>query len=235
MVRTKKSILVVAAVIPLVVIGAAAVWQTSGDGARRIAAISSSSEPVVLSWRGAWDPEAQYTPGQVVSLEGSSYVAESEVSRTRPGGRRCGDDCPWTLLSSAPTGGRDVRAALLDANNRSTTLYEFEGIGRIEVDCQLTSPERVTWRYTNTLNQDRFFSWQAVLAVGYAGSSGVLRAGQGVGSAGDTFADRLLVYPLEAAAGTAPYIDVFLSGAVIWSQPSGQATSCQVRGIAVTG
>lgn len=228
----KKSILVVVAVVPLIAIVAAAVLMTAGDDGRRIAAISSS-EPVALSWRGVWEPEAAYLPGQVVTHEGSSYVAESEDTGTSPTGTGClrNRDCPWALMSSR---GRQVKAALLDSSNPSTTLYNIPGVGRITASCHLGPNANASWQYTNTTSDGRFFSWQTVLAVGYSGSSGVAIAGQQISDGGDAFGDRLLVYPLDPATGTAPYIDVFLSGRVSYS-PGGDPTSCQIRAIADTG
>lgn len=93
----KKPWSLVLAVVPLVVIGSVAVWQVSGSD-RRIGAITAASEPVPLSWRGPYSGDAAYAPGQVVSFDGASYVADQETKGEKPG---CsGAKCPWSLMAS---------------------------------------------------------------------------------------------------------------------------------------
>lgn len=90
----KRSWWVIAAAVPLVVIGSVAIWQLSGDD-RRIGAVTASSEPVGLSWRGPWSSEASYQPGQVVAFDGSSYVAQAESKGTKPTNQDA-----WALMAS---------------------------------------------------------------------------------------------------------------------------------------
>jgi hypothetical protein len=104
----KKWIVIVAA-IPLAVLASIAVWKLAGDDSRRQGALGSS-EAVTLSWRGDYAAEAEYAPGNVVSYEGSSYVAEGEkLSTPKP---ECGD-CGWTRLAmeSASTGEKEAEPA----------------------------------------------------------------------------------------------------------------------------
>jgi hypothetical protein len=101
-----KKVLLVLAAVPLVVIASALLWAVSKNGGgRRLAAINSQSEPVALVWRGAWSEEARYAPGEVVSFEGSSYVAETETAQVRPDPRECGERCPWATLGGAGAAG----------------------------------------------------------------------------------------------------------------------------------
>jgi hypothetical protein len=90
----KKSLIVIAAAIGLVVIASVAVLTTSGDDSRRQGALGGD-EPVTLSWGGDWNAEKAYTPGSVVTHDGGSYVAEGEkLSTPKPD---C-IDCGWTLM-----------------------------------------------------------------------------------------------------------------------------------------
>lgn len=102
----KKSLLVIAAAIGLVVIASVAIWKTSGDDSRRQGALVD--EPVTLNWHGDWNAATEYTAGSVVTYEGASYVAEGEkLSTPMPDCAECG----WTTLAlegsstEAPTGG----------------------------------------------------------------------------------------------------------------------------------
>ncbi len=91
----KKSWIVMAAAIPLVGLASIAVWKVSGDDSRRQGALGST-EAVTLSWRGDWSAEAEYSPGNVVSHEGASYVAEGEkLASPNP---EC-SECGWTRLA----------------------------------------------------------------------------------------------------------------------------------------
>lgn len=97
----KKSWFVIAAAIPLVAIGSIAVWELSGNDQRRLGMITSASQPVSLAWRGPWDAEAKYVPGEVVSYQGSSYVAETETGGVNPDPKECtGENCPWATLGA---------------------------------------------------------------------------------------------------------------------------------------
>lgn len=99
----KRSWLVAAAVIPLVVIGSAAVWQLSASDVRRVGAIDASSDPVSLMWRGAWNEEAVYAPGEVVSFEGASYVADEESQGRKPD-PSCEAECMWAEMGQGTPG-----------------------------------------------------------------------------------------------------------------------------------
>jgi hypothetical protein len=99
----KKSLIVAAAALPLVVIGSIAVWNVSGNDSRRVGAIDSASEPVALMWRGAWDAEVKYAPGQVVSFKGASYVAEQVNGGSEPD-PWCEDDCRWASMGKSAEG-----------------------------------------------------------------------------------------------------------------------------------
>jgi hypothetical protein len=99
----KRSLIVLAAVIPLVVIGSAAVWKVSGNDLRRVGALNAESEPVALMWRGPWDAEAKYAPGQVVSYKGASYVADEENGGREPD-PACEKECVWSSMGLGAEG-----------------------------------------------------------------------------------------------------------------------------------
>jgi Collagen triple helix repeat (20 copies) len=99
----KRSLIVVAAVLPLVVIGSIATWKVSANDVRLVGAIDAASEPVALMWRGAWDAEAEYAPGQVVSLKGASYVAEHDNKGSAPD-PWCEDECMWARMGEGTQG-----------------------------------------------------------------------------------------------------------------------------------
>jgi hypothetical protein len=96
----KKSWFVIAAAIPLVAIGSAAVWLVSGNDPRRIGALEALKEPVPLAWRGSWSADLRYAAGEVVSYRGVAYVAEREAGGEIPDPAACGGDCPWTAMGS---------------------------------------------------------------------------------------------------------------------------------------
>jgi hypothetical protein len=99
----KRSLIVAATVLPLVVVGSIAVWNVSGNDLRRVGAIDSASEPIALMWRGAWDAEAKYAPGQVVSFKGAAYVAEQENGGSEPD-PWCEDECRWASMGRSAEG-----------------------------------------------------------------------------------------------------------------------------------
>lgn len=109
----KKSWIVMAAAIPLVVFASMALWKLAGDDSRRQGAIGSS-DAVALSWRGDYVAEAEYAPGNVVSHEGSSYVAEGEKLSTPSA--ECAE-CGWARLAidSASTGETEEEIAEKEA------------------------------------------------------------------------------------------------------------------------
>jgi hypothetical protein len=102
-----KIMLTLAAGAAVVTLGSVALWQLSGDGPRRQGALAATIDPVPLSWRGAWTAEARLAPGEVVSYEGSAYVAQEDTSGVEP---RCvgKSGCPWALVAArgpqGPTG-----------------------------------------------------------------------------------------------------------------------------------
>lgn len=100
----KKSWVVIVAAIPLVIVGSIAVWQLSANDGRRVGALGPIREPMPLAWRGTWTGETRYDVGQVVSYQGSSYVAEAPNAERAPG-PKCGADCPWALMAAMGPGG----------------------------------------------------------------------------------------------------------------------------------
>jgi hypothetical protein len=98
-VEMKKTWFVVAAAIPLVVVGSVAVWQLSGGDTRRIGALGPLEEPLTVAWRGTWSADLKYQPGQLVSHDGAVYIAEAESGGVAPD-PTCEKDCTWTLLGS---------------------------------------------------------------------------------------------------------------------------------------
>lgn len=101
----KKSWIVIAAAIPLVAIASIAVWKASGDDSRRQGALGTG-EDVVLTWQGEYDATTEYAPGNVVMLEGSSYIAEGEkLSEPKPD---C-IDCGWTRMAVEDAGAETTK------------------------------------------------------------------------------------------------------------------------------
>jgi hypothetical protein len=86
-----------AAAIPLVLIGAIAVWVSASD-TRRLGAITAADEPVALSWRGPWSGEAKYARGHAVSYRGASYIAEMDNAGSTPD-PECRDRCEWGVMA----------------------------------------------------------------------------------------------------------------------------------------
>jgi hypothetical protein len=96
----KKTWIVVAAAIPLVLIALVAVFKVSDDGVRRQGALTDQ-DGVNLTWRGDWSEKAEYAAGNVVTHEGVSYVAEGEklaAPRLECSG------CGWTQLAVGSAG-----------------------------------------------------------------------------------------------------------------------------------
>lgn len=119
----RKSWILIAAVIPLVALGSIVVWNASGDEPRRQGALGSD-EAVTLSWRGEWNGQAEYATGNVVALEGASYVAEGEkVGKPEPGCETCG----WTLMGAAAAGAGGAAGA--GAEEKSGTGGAAAGAG----------------------------------------------------------------------------------------------------------
>jgi hypothetical protein len=97
----KKSVLAIVAAVALVAVVSVVVVMSSDDGSRRQGAIEGS-EAVALSWRGDWNEAAEYVRGNVVSVEGVSYVAEGEkLAKPEMGCAECG----WAELVSADQAG----------------------------------------------------------------------------------------------------------------------------------
>lgn len=80
----------------LVLIGSVGVWKVaSDDGARRVAALGEEESPTgAIRWRGAYEKGAVYAPMDVVSYEGSSWIATDKTDSAPP-------DAPWDLLAQA--------------------------------------------------------------------------------------------------------------------------------------
>ncbi len=110
----RKVMLTLVAGAAVLTLGSVAFWQLSGDGTRRQGALAATIDPVPLSWRGAWTAEARLAPGEVVSYEGSAYVAQEDTSGVAP---RCAGqpDCPWALVAArgpqGPTGPQGPQGA----------------------------------------------------------------------------------------------------------------------------
>lgn len=90
----KKSWILILGAIPLVAIASVVVWKASGDDSRRQGALGSD-EAVALSWRGDWSAETEYAQGNVVSHEGTSYVADGEKPEIP---RANCEGCGWTVV-----------------------------------------------------------------------------------------------------------------------------------------
>jgi hypothetical protein len=82
-------------VVVLVAVGSVGAWKLSG-GERRAGALGPIEEPIALTWRGEWAKDAKYDAGQVVSYEGSSFVAEAAASGEVPNAK----EGPWVLMAA---------------------------------------------------------------------------------------------------------------------------------------
>lgn len=163
----KRSLLVAPSVIALAIFTALATPQLWGDGSRRVAALAATGDPVAMSWRGSWDAETKYQPGEIVSLDGATYIAATESAETRPDAEECEGDCPWAPLATAGSTGpagpagpdgpagpsgtpapRQVRTLNLPmqafeslsagiAGGNWEMLYDLPGVGRFDVVCIL--------------------------------------------------------------------------------------------------
>jgi hypothetical protein len=98
----KRFLLAIVVVLALTVVGSVAVWQLAGDEPRRAAAVAAAvtTDPVALMWRGSWTAEAKFSPGQVVSHNGSAYVAQQVNVGTSPACADTSDNCPWVLMAN---------------------------------------------------------------------------------------------------------------------------------------
>jgi hypothetical protein len=94
----KKFWFVIAAAIPLVVVGSVAVWMLSDGGARRQGALVAPSDPVSMAWRGGWSERTTYAVGEVVSAGDATYLAAKKNIAVDPTSE-CASDCSWTLLA----------------------------------------------------------------------------------------------------------------------------------------
>ncbi len=88
-------------IVALVAVGSIGVWQlAAGDGGRQVGALGD--EPLkdgpsgALRWRGTYDGSLGYRAMDVVSYNGSSWIAtaDSEKAAAPPEG-------PWDLLAQA--------------------------------------------------------------------------------------------------------------------------------------
>lgn len=103
----KKSWLVIAAAIGLVLIASVAVLKTSGEDSRRQGALGTD-EPVTLEWHGDWNAETQYPAGSVVAYEGASYVAEGEGEKLSTPEPECAE-CGWTVMALEGAGAETTK------------------------------------------------------------------------------------------------------------------------------
>jgi hypothetical protein len=116
-------LLAVVAAIALVIVVSVVALKSSGDDSRRQGALEGS-EALALSWRGDWTEAADYVQGNVVSLEGVSYVAEGEkLGKPEVGCVECG----WTELAS------DEAQVATPPSPPAATLASPNGSFKIEV------------------------------------------------------------------------------------------------------
>jgi hypothetical protein len=95
----KKTWIAIAAAIPVAALLSVVAWQAVEDDSRRQGALGSG-EAVALAWRGDYSAEVEYQPGDVVSIEGATYVAAEE--KLAEPTLEC-VDCGWALLGSETT------------------------------------------------------------------------------------------------------------------------------------
>lgn len=168
-----RSLLIASAVLPLALASVVVVAKVSANDSRRLAAISSTSEPAPLSWRGNWDAEAKYRAGDVVVVDGATYVAATDAPGTGPQADQCEGECPWALMGSAGAPGPSgppgppgppgsagkpgtlepralqlplqplSRLGVLSAEGHWALLYDHPGIGRLEAACALVAGPNV--------------------------------------------------------------------------------------------
>jgi opacity protein-like surface antigen len=111
----KKTLLVILAAVALVAVSSVAVWKSSDNGPRRQGALEGG-DAVALSWRGDWSDSAEYARGNVVAVEGVSYVAEGEkLAKPEVGCSECG----WTELASSEAQAAAPAAPTLTSPNGS--------------------------------------------------------------------------------------------------------------------
>jgi hypothetical protein len=90
-----KKLLLGLGVVVLAIGGPVVAWQFV-DEDRRAAALGEATKEGVqgtIRWRGEFNKEVAYEPLDVVSFEGSSYVATTEIREAAP------PDEPWNLLA----------------------------------------------------------------------------------------------------------------------------------------
>jgi hypothetical protein len=187
----KKSLLVVLAAALLVAVVSVAVVWTSDDGSRRQGALESG-DAVALSWRGGWSDAVAYVPGSVVSLEGVSYVAESEKpAKPEPGCAECGwaqlaSNAAQTAAASPPAGStltspngafkvevKDTGILLSGPNNVSVLLSADSLTAQLPKDFQVQAGLGVAVKAGSTLTLESSSNGvikSSVLTLGCAGS-----------------------------------------------------------------
>jgi hypothetical protein len=69
----------------------------SSDNDERRAAALGEEEAASLSWRGDWNAEAEYREGDVVTHEGTTFVAVTPTTQTPDA--RCSGDCMWNVMA----------------------------------------------------------------------------------------------------------------------------------------
>ena len=90
-----NKLLIVLGVAALVAVGSVGAWKLSG-AERRVGALQPLERPVPLAWRGAWNRDAEYQPGEVVSYGNSSYVAGAAIAGEVPNPK----EGSWTLMAA---------------------------------------------------------------------------------------------------------------------------------------
>lgn len=95
-----NKLLIVLGVAALVAVGSVGAWKLSG-AERRVGALGPLEKPVPLAWRGTWTGDVEYQPGEVVSYDNSSYVAEAATAGEEPNAK----EGPWALMAAQGTAG----------------------------------------------------------------------------------------------------------------------------------
>lgn len=95
----KKSWFVVAAALPLLLVGTVGAWQLMDSSQRRLGALGFGSGEAAMYWRGAWSADAKYQAGEVVGHKGNAYVAEVANSGAEPSPKACAETCNWVPLA----------------------------------------------------------------------------------------------------------------------------------------
>lgn len=127
-----KKLLLGLGVVVLAIGGPVVAWQLVDDDRRAGALGEETKEGVqgTIRWRGEFNKEVVYQPLDVVTFEGSSYVATKESAEAAP------PDEPWDLLARAgETGSQGVQGpagafagTLSSPNGRYSLVVADDGI-----------------------------------------------------------------------------------------------------------